>query len=108
MGRLYGIADFQVFAYRFFQLLLAGIAASGDTIIADGFNEWIGWGPAPDTGVESDDYGDSWRTFAIHQDFDTNAIAMGNGRFVAVGCFGNEHACQGFAEGAEGAIFSTP
>lgn len=88
--------------------IFTGIAESGEALIADGYNEWIGWGPVPDTGVKTEDNGISWTTFVIERDFDTNGLAFGNGRFVAVGCSGDEYACSDFGGEVEGAIYSTP
>ena len=88
--------------------IFTGIAESGKELIADGYNEWIGWGPVPKTGVKTEDNGMSWTTFVIERDFDTNGLAFGNGRFVAVGCSGDEYACSDFGGEVEGAIYSTP
>lgn len=88
--------------------IFTGIAESGKALIADGYNEWIGWGPVPDTGVMTQDNGISWTTFVIERDFDTNGLAFGNGRFVAVSCSGDEYACSDFGGEVEGAIYSTP
>ena len=88
--------------------MFRGIAWSGEVMIADWYNVWIGWGPAPNNGMASNDQGVSWTLFTIQRDFDTNGLARGNGRFVAVGCAGNEEACQGYGGDVEDAIYSMP
>jgi len=88
--------------------IFRGIAWSGTTLIADGENEWIGWGPVPYTGVATTDYGADWTSFAVAADHDTRGLAWGNGRFVSVGCEGTEHECAGFEPNEGGAIYSTP
>lgn len=83
-----------------------GIAWSGTKLVADGENEWIGWGPAPNTGMATEDRGASWVSFTIAPDFDTNGMTWGNGRFVAVGCKGTEAGCAGYEPNEGGAIYS--
>jgi hypothetical protein len=83
------------------------VASSGTTFIADGENEWIGWGPVPETAVATSDDGASWVWFAIDTNYDSRGLAWGDGRFVSVGCAGTEHGCAGFEPNEGGAIFST-
>ncbi len=83
------------------------LAWSGFSLIADGENEFYGWGTVDATGIEALDSGATWRSFAVAEDFDTRGLAWGNGRFVSVGCAGSDEECVGLTQG-EGAIFSTP
>lgn len=83
------------------------LAWSGSTLIADGENEFYGWGPIVETGIETSDSGQTWTNFAIAAGYDSRGLAWGNDRFVSVGCAGSDEECVGLNEG-EGAIFSTP
>jgi photosystem II stability/assembly factor-like uncharacterized protein len=86
---------------------LLALAWSGSTLIADGENEFYGWGPADVTGVATSDAGETWTLFPIAANYDSRGLAWGNGRFVSVGCAGSEEDCVGLDRG-QGAIFSTP
>jgi hypothetical protein len=111
VGRIYTSPDGNTWTEiqtRMQASIFTGIAESGEALIADGYNEWIGWGPVPGTGAKTEDDGLSWTTFVIERDFDTNGLAYGNGHFVAVGCSGDEYACSDFGGEVEGAIYSTP
>ena len=83
------------------------LAWSGFSLIADGENEFYGWGPVDATGVETVDSAATWKSFAVAADFDSRGLAWGHGRFVSVGCAGSDEECVGLNQG-EGAIFSTP
>jgi hypothetical protein len=83
------------------------LAWSGFSLIADGENEFYGWGPIEATGTETSDSGGTWTTFAIAAGYDSRGLAWGDGRFVSVGCAGSDEECVGLNQG-EGAIFSTP
>jgi photosystem II stability/assembly factor-like uncharacterized protein len=82
------------------------LAWSGSSLIADGENEFYGWGPVDSTGTETSDSGKTWTTFGIAADYDTRGLTWGNGRFVSVGCEGSDEQCVGLNQGG-GAIFST-
>jgi hypothetical protein len=83
------------------------LARTDFRLIADGENEFYGWGPVDATGTETFDTGKTWTSFAIAAGYDTRGLAWGNGRFVSVGCAGSDEECVGLDQG-EGAIFSTP
>ncbi|MGD8733122.1 MAG: hypothetical protein PVI08_01465 [Gammaproteobacteria bacterium] len=83
------------------------LAQSDISLIADGENEFYGWGPMDATGTETFDSGKTWTSFAVAAGYDTRGLAWGNGRFVSVGCAGSDEECVGLDQG-EGAIFSTP
>jgi photosystem II stability/assembly factor-like uncharacterized protein len=83
------------------------LARSDSSLIADGENEFYGWGPIDATGTATSDSGKTWTSFAIAADYDSRGLTWGNGRFVSVGCAGSDEECVGLNQG-EGAIFSTP